>query len=156
MGEPREPTSSRWAIRIAGAASAGVVVAGEVVIAEICDPVTRIGAAFRYLGGGGGVGIGEARIPSPPGGLSGASNWEHFTLPRPIPLSGFEGGGSVTAAGLGVGGHGVGSTVLIFSNPGRLTGRNVNVEFSGAPLMGAGFTATTGNWTMSSLYPMRQ
>lgn len=154
MTEPQEPTACRWAIRVAGGASVGVVVAGEVVIAEVCDPITRIGAAFRYIGGGGGIGLGEARLPSPPGGLSGASDWQYVRLPRDIPLSGFEGDGSVTAAGIGVAGYGVGSTVLIFSHPGRLTGQNVNVEFGGAPLLGAGFTATSGNWVMSPLYPM--
>lgn len=155
MNEPVEPIAQRWAIRIAGGASAGVVAAGEVLIAEVCDPTTRIGAAFRYLGAGGGIGLGEARLPSPPGGLSGSSDWQYVTLPRRIRLSDFQGGGSVTAGGIGVGGYGIGSTVLIFSNPGRLTGRNVNVELSGAPLLGAGFTATTGNWRKSACYPIQ-
>ena len=154
MTEPQEPTATRWAIRIAGGASVGIIAAGEVLIAEICDPITNVGAAFQYRGGGAGIGLGEARLPSPPGGLSGASEWQYVTLPRAIQLSDFVGGGSVTAGGAGIGGRGFGSTVLIFSNPGRLTGRNVNLEFSGAPLFGAGFTATTGNWRMSALYPM--
>lgn len=148
------PRGARWAIRIAGGASVGVIAAGEVVIAEICDPVSRIGAAFRYTGGGAGIGLGEAQIPSPPGGASGPSDWQIYTSPRSIGLADFEGGGSVTAASAGIGGHGWGSTVLIFSHPSRITGRDVNVEFGGAPLLGVGFTATTGSWVMSPLYPM--
>ena len=152
--EPEEPITDRWLIRIAGGASVGAVVAGEVVIAEICDPETRIGAAFRYLGVGGGIGLGELQLPSPPGGVSGPSEWQEVTLPRPIRLADFAGNGSVTSAGIGVGGVGVGSTVLIFSHPARITGEYVNVEFRGAPLLGAGFTATTGSWVKSPPYPM--
>ena len=152
--EPEEPITDRWLIRIAGGASVGAVVAGEVVIAEICDPETRIGAAFRYLGVGGGIGLGELQLPSPPGGVSGPSEWQEVTLPRPIRLADFAGDGNVTAAGIGVGGVGVGSTVLLFSHPARITGEYVNVEFRGAPLLSAGFTATTGSWVKSPPYPM--
>jgi len=123
-----------------------VVGGGEILIAEICDPTTRIGAAFRYLGAGAGMG---AKITA-----AGPSDWENFTVPRSITLSDFAGNGSITAAGVGIGGYGIGSTVLIFSHPSRITGRNVNVEFSGAPLWGGGFSATSGDWVMSALYPI--